>query len=348
MSETKDYEKHEVLVKFMSPGSRLAGDTYDENGNKIKSYNEPFTKKEIDELKSKGIVKLYYVKERPKEATKEEKADNTATAQNITRIESEETTAEQTYFLCDVDKRARIMFCNFSTNLYDFFMPRIIANGIAIYKAGDHDSANFIFNQYKISHILLDTDIDPASWMLFIEKLRDIRNDFHLLIFQGLSGKESFDSFAQKNMDIHVYDKGMDNKELVKKVIDDINSSDPYLSQRSHLKILLTEEDQVKIDIYISKTQIITGIGYSISPLDFTFFLSKTTLEGEMYNFSVGDKLDRISITILGKITLTQGEVTKLERDSRRITIKFTHRPEPLLAGIGKMITDRLKKIPSI
>ncbi|MDH4128600.1 MAG: hypothetical protein OEV44_07610 [Spirochaetota bacterium] len=343
MSDTKNYEKHEVLVKFMSPGSRLAGDTYDDKGNKIKSYNEPFTKKEIEELKSKGIEKLYYVKERPKEESKEEKIDISSSEKDIKQDD-----INKSMFLCDVEKRARLMACNFGTNLYDYFMPRIIANGLAIFKADNQDFAKTIFEKYQISHILLDSDIDPASWMMFVERLKDIRKDFQLLIFQGLSGKESFDNFAKRDLDIRVYDKGMDNKELIKKVIDDINSSDPYFSQRNHLKILLTEEDQIKADIYLSKEQVITGNGYSISPLELTFTLAKLTLEGEMYNFSVGDRLDRISLTILGKIILTQGEITKLERDTRRVTLKFTHRTESLLNGIGKMITDRLKKIHNI
>ncbi len=345
MSENEKilYRKYEVKVKFMNPGTCLAGDTYDEKGHKIKSANEMFTKSDIDFLKSKGIEKLYYEKEQVRvEKTIEE---NNQIKQISTSLPKKSNDHKHVpVFLSDIHRRPGLLVCNLSNEKYDFFMPRIIANGISLYRLDEEDQIEIVLKRYRITHLIVDIDFDGYKWLHLINKLNHENNSFHIIIIYGNPQSEIYSNFHAKTVITSSFDKNMPQKDLVKKTIEKINETDPYYSERSHLKVLINEIDNIKIDVYISQSLIIGGIGYVISPLELTFSLIKDVL-GEMYNFSVGDHLDRIGITIFGKIILAQAEVTSLDRENKRITIRFTHRSESLLVGIGKIITGKLNDL---
>lgn len=50
-------------VDFISENMKLVDNVYDDNGNLIKKAGEKFTKSDIDNLKAKGITKIYYPRE---------------------------------------------------------------------------------------------------------------------------------------------------------------------------------------------------------------------------------------------------------------------------------------------
>lgn len=340
--EEAQYKKFEVLIKFMSPGSRLAGDTYDEKGNKIKSYNEPFTKKEIEDLKSKGVEKLYYVKERPKTDMVQTEQPTIEVAESPKPSSSEKLQAS-TPFISDLERRPRVLICNFLSVFYDFFVPRMIGNGIAIFQANDISEAESHYKRYKISHLLIDIDTDGPVWFKFSSDLKAKEVGLHFYIFHSIASRGLFEHFNEKHLVSQTFDKAMDLKTLTKQTIDQINLDDPYLSKRSHLKILLGTDDNIVVNIYFGN-RVIAGEAHSLSPSELTFSLSEQ-LKGEIYNFSVGDKLDRIGLKIYGQIILTQGEVIKKDPEKQQITVKFTHRTESLLNSIGRFTIEKLKKI---
>ncbi|GAH61207.1 unnamed protein product [marine sediment metagenome] len=49
-------------VDFLKPGIAFYSTVYEKSGNVAKNKNEPFTAEEIEELKSRNVQKLYYVK----------------------------------------------------------------------------------------------------------------------------------------------------------------------------------------------------------------------------------------------------------------------------------------------
>ncbi|MDH5680750.1 MAG: hypothetical protein OEZ36_04120, partial [Spirochaetota bacterium] len=246
-------------------------------------------------------------------------------------------------FLSELDRRPRLLCANISPENFEFYMPRIIANGIALFSTDNISLAEEAFGKYNITHFLLDTDIDGGRWLDLVKGVSEKRDRFQTFLLYGLSTNH-LEEYKTKVQVSKTYDKGMDKKELVKKMIEDINSSDPDFSSRSHLKVLVTEEEPVKVSIYIREDQVIEGLGYSISPLEIVLRLIKD-VKGEMYNFSKGDSLERVSVTVFGKISLTQAEVTNLDHANQRITLKFTHRSESLLGGIGKLILNKLKTV---
>ncbi len=338
-----NYKRYEVQLKFMSPGSRLAGETFDEQGNKIKPANHPFTKEEIDNLRKQGCEKLYYVKDPIKPAENE----NDQVIEDIPQLRSGKRHAdvELSLFLCDIEKRARALMCNISNQMAEYFIPRIIANGIALYKATSPEDAQALYNQYKISHLLIDLDFDTRNWLNFLETIKNNNHsESHLYVFYGHSSRDNMEALSQKGWVKGSYDKNRHFKEIAKHLVGDINESDTYYSQRSHLKVLLGEDDPIHVRIYLSEDQIIEGNGFTISPLEVVIDLSKT-IEGEMYNFAVGDKLERVNLSILGKILVTKAEVIGIDGKTRRVTLKFTYRSESLMKGIGRLFMKKLKKI---
>ncbi|MGC8765080.1 MAG: HD-GYP domain-containing protein [Brevinematia bacterium] len=56
----------EVYTSFLYPGMILTGDGFDENGNKVVDKNVPLTEEKIRALKSSGIKKIKYTREKPK------------------------------------------------------------------------------------------------------------------------------------------------------------------------------------------------------------------------------------------------------------------------------------------
>ncbi len=344
-----NYKRYEVQLKFMSPGSRLAGDTFNEQGNKVKSANEPFTKEDIASLQEQGCQKLYYVKDPIKPAGENGQDDQViedipSLVQSTHRKKHSD--ADVSLFLCDIEKRARALMCNISTQMAEYFIPRLIANGIALYKATSPEEAEVLYKKYKISHLLIDLDFDTRNWLNFLEKVNNNNNNnqSHLYVFYGHSSRDNMEALSEKGWVKGSYDKNRSSKEVAKQLVADINESDSFYSQRSHLKVLLGEDDPVHARIYLSEEQIIKGEGFTLSPLEIVIDLSKT-IEGEMYNFGIGDKLERVNLTILGKILVTQAEVIGMDGKTRRMTLKFTHRSESLMKGIGKLFMNKLKRI---
>ncbi len=349
MDETTGYKKYEVQVQFMSPGSRLAGQTYDENGNKIKDYNEPFSKKDIEDLKAQGIQRLYYVKERPKtetEPAKENEAEpllnNEMPIEPVQQAANDQKTADD--IISDLEKRPKALICSFEHKKEEFFIPRLIANGIALYKAQQIEEAERYLMYNQLSHLIIDIDVEGKKWLHLVADYRSKYPDMQIYILYSPSSRTLLELFEDKGFVDGHFDKGMDIKEMVKRVIESINASDPHSSTRIHIKTMINENDNVTVRVIFSEDQIIQGKVYYISPLEFSFVLSDV-LKGVMYNFSKGDKLNRITLNIQNKVVVTQGEVTEAKTDSNSVTIRFTHRSESLLRGIGKILMEKLKKI---
>lgn len=352
--ENQSYTKTEVLVKFMSPGSRLAGITYDEKGNKIKDVNVPFSKEEIAELKAKGIEKLYYIKEKqeekkenidspaPKAAEKIEgnKVDN---SHKTNTIETDEA-AQNEEFISDIVQRARVLMANFNLDQRNYFIPRFIANGLALYRVDHAGDLKETISKYKISHCLINIETDGKEWVKALEEIRTFNDQFQILVFYGQSSKSHLSQLSEHGFVTASFLNSTDKKDLAKNVVDAINLHDPYFSKRSHLKALARDEDNFKVDIYLSEKQIISGKAYSVSPLDITVALSKD-MKGEMYNFSVGDKIPRLGLSLSGKITVIQAEVINLDFSTSQIMLKFSQKSESLLSILGKLMMDKFARL---